>query len=354
MGPFFAWGRDVDIELPKETLLQLYRTMVTIRTFEERSVQEVTRRGIFGAVHSSAGQEAVSTGICARLTNEDYLASTHRGHGHCIAKGVDPRSMMAELFGRAGGANKGKGGSMHIADFSVGMLGANGVVGSSIPLACGAALKAKTMGTGQVAVSFFGEGGSNQGVLHECMNLASIWKLPVIFVCENNLYAESTPSDYALSIKDVADRAAGYSIPGVVVDGMDALAVYEAAGEAVKRARAGGGPTLIEAKTYRYYGHFAGDNALRYRLKEEEDEWRARDAIQAFRTRVMEENVVSEEDLNAVDSEVDKLIDGAIAFADSSPLPDSDELFSDVYVDYPADALRLGFVPAASASESQE
>ena len=336
----------MDIDLSQESLLQLYRTMVTIRIFEERMVGEVMQRGLFGAVHSSVGQEAVPTGICAHLTDRDYLASTHRGHGHCIAKGVDPSRMMAELFGRSGGANKGKGGSMPIADVNVGMLGANGVVGSSIPLACGAALKAKMTGTDQVAVSFFGEGGSNQGTLHECMNLASIWKLPVIFVCENNLYAESTPSDYALSVKDVAVRAAGYSMPGVIVDGMDVFAVYEAAGEAVERARAGEGPTLIEAKTYRYYGHFAGDNAHRYRLEEEEQEWRARDAIQAFRTRVLEENLLSTDDLNGVDATVEERIETAIAFADGSPLPEADELFADVYVDYPPEALRLGFAPA--------
>ncbi len=323
-------------------LLDLYRTMLTIREFEERAVHEVTQRGVSGAVHSSAGQEAVPTGVCSALEPGDYMASTHRGHGHCIAKGVEPSGMMAELFGRSGGTNKGKGGSMHIADFAVGMLGANGVVGSSIPLACGAALKAKTLGTGEVAVAFFGEGGSNQGVLHESMNLASIWKLPVLFVCENNLYAESTPADYAVSVTDIASRAAGYSMPGVVADGMDVLAIRQAAVEAVERARSGQGPSLLEFKTYRYYGHFAGDDALRYRTAEEQNQWRARDAIRAFRTRLLEENLVPESDLARQESLVETLIEDAVRFADASPMPEPEELFSDVYVDYPESALRAG------------
>jgi pyruvate dehydrogenase E1 component alpha subunit len=250
--------------------------------------------------------------------------------------------MMAELFGRSGGTNKGKGGSMHIADFAIGMLGANGVVGSSIPLACGAALKAKTLGTGEVAVAFFGEGGSNQGVLHESMNLASIWKLPVLFVCENNLYAESTPADYAVSVTDIASRAAGYSMPGVVADGMDVLAVRQAAVEAVERARSGDGPSLLEFKTYRYHGHFAGDNTLRYRTAEEQDQWRARDAITTFRNRLLEENLVPESDLAHQETVVEALIEDAVRFADASPMPDPEELFSDVYVNYPESALRAG------------
>ena len=267
------------MEMDRDTLLKLYTTMVTIRNFEERGIPETGQRRMSASVHSSAGQEAVPTGVCSQLTNEDYMGSTHRGHGHCIAKGVEPRTMMAELFGRATGSNKGKGGSMHIADMSKGMLGTNGVVGASIPLAVGAALTSKVKKLGRVAVAFFGDGASNQGVLHESMNLASVWKLPVIFVCENNGYAMSTPSEYALSTAHVSDRAAGYDMPGIHVDGMDVFAVYDAAGQAVARARAGEGPTLMECETYRFYGHTAFDDPLTYRSKEEEDHWRARDPL---------------------------------------------------------------------------
>ncbi|CAI8034946.1 Acetoin:2,6-dichlorophenolindophenol oxidoreductase subunit alpha [Geodia barretti] len=216
-----------------------------------------------------------------------YIGSTHRGHGHCIAKGVDPKLMMAELFGRTTGPNKGKGGSMHIADMSKGMLGTNGVVAASVPLALGAALTSKLRGLGRVAVAFFGDGGANQGVLHECMNLASVWKLPVIFCCENNGYAESTPVEYALSTARVADRAAGYDMPGIHVDGMDVFDVFEAAGEAVRRARAGEGPSLLECRTYRFYGHTVFDNPLSYRTQEEQDYWRTRDPLKLFRERVV-------------------------------------------------------------------
>ena len=326
--------------LPKETLLYAYRTMTTIRTFEERMMQEMTTRQYSGSVHSSAGQEAVPTGICAHLTDSDYLASTHRGHGHCIAKGVDPVAMMAELFGKATGTNRGKGGSMHIADTSRGMLGANGVVGASIPLAVGAALKIKVQGGDQVAVAFFGDGGANQGILHESMNLASIWKLPVIFLCENNLYAESTPVEYSTSIQNIADRAAGYSMPGLIADGMDFFSVYEKAGEAVARARAGEGPTLLECKTYRFYGHFAGDDPKRYRTEEEVSYWRARDPIVHLRARVLEENLVPASELDAIDGQVEALIEESIVLADRAPLPPPEDLFTYVYTEYPQAALR--------------
>ena len=326
--------------LPKETLLYAYRTMATIRTFEERMMREMTTRQYSGSVHSSAGQEAVPTGICAHLTDRDYLASTHRGHGHCIAKGVDPIAMMAELFGRASGTNRGKGGSMHIADTSRGMLGANGVVSASVPLAVGAALKIKVQGGDQVAVAFFGDGGANQGILHESMNLASIWKLPVIFVCENNLYAESTPVEYSTSIQNVADRAAGYSMPGLIADGMDFFSVYEKAAEAVARARAGEGPTLLECKTYRFYGHFAGDDPKRYRTEEEVSYWRARDPIVQLRTQALEENLVPASELDAIDGQVEALIEESIKLADRAPLPPPEDLFTDVYAEYPQAALR--------------
>ena len=330
------------MDLSRETLLKLYETMVTIRDFEEIGIYEMGQRRLSGSVHSSAGQEAVPTGICAHLKDTDYIASTHRGHGHCIAKGVDPTLMMAELFGRVTGTNKGKGGSMHIADMSKGMLGTNGVVAASVPLAVGAALTSSINGTEHVAVAFFGDGGANQGVLHESMNLASVWKLPVIFVCENNHYAESTPVEYALSVENVADRAVAYNMPGVVVDGMDLFAVYEAAGEAVELARSGRGPSLLECKTYRYYGHTVFDNPRTYRTEEEEQHWRSRDPLTLFRTRVLEEGAIEQEELDDIDTRAEQLIRAAIKFADESPLPSAEEVYSDVYVDYPTKELSRG------------
>ena len=330
------------MDLSRETLLKLYTTMATIRNFEERGIPETGQRAMSASVHSSAGQEAVPTGICAHLSDEDYIGSTHRGHGHCIAKGVDPKTMMAELFGRATGNNKGKGGSMHIADMSKGMLGTNGVVAASVPLAVGAALTSKLKNLGRVAVAFFGDGGANQGVLHESMNLASVWKLPVIFCCENNGYAESTPVEYALSTANVSDRAAGYNMPGINVDGMDVFAVYDAAGQAVARARAGEGPSLLECRTYRFYGHTVFDNPLSYRTKEEEDRWRARDPLKLFREAVLPLGEITLEELDQIDAEAAQLMEDAIKFADESPLPDPLEIYDDVYVSYPAELLKRG------------
>ena len=330
------------MEMDRNTLLGLYKTMVTIRRFEERGIPETGQRGMSASVHSSAGQEAVPTGVCAHLANEDYIGSTHRGHGHCIAKGVDPRRMMAELFGRSTGPNKGKGGSMHISDMSKGMLGTNGIVAASVPLAVGAGLTSKVKKLGRVAVAFFGDGAANQGVVHESMNLASVWKLPVIFCCENNGYAMSTPAEYSLSVAHVADRADGYSMPGVQVDGMDVFAVYDAAGKAVARARAGDGPTLLECQTYRYYGHTVFDSPLNYRTKEEEDHWRARDPIKQFRETVLPLGEITTEELDQIDQEAGDLMDEAIKFADESPLPEALELYDDVYVSYPLDELKRG------------
>ena len=330
------------MEIDRDTLLHLYKTMVTIRHFEERGIPETGQRGMSASVHSSAGQEAVATGVCAQLNLDDYIGSTHRGHGHCIAKGMEPKFMMAELFGRATGSNKGKGGSMHIVDMSKGMLGTNGVVGASIPLALGAALTSKVKKLNRVAVAFFGDGGANQGILHETMNLASIWSLPVVFVCENNGYAMSTPTEYALSISQVSDRAAGYDMPGIHVDGMDVFAVYDAAGAAVARARAGDGPSLLECETYRYYGHTVFDNPLTYRSKEEEDHWRARDPIQHFRNTILPEGDLTAEELDQIDQEASVLMDEAIKFADESPLPEEAEIYQDVYVSYPIEELKRG------------
>ena len=330
------------MDLSRETLVKLYEAMVTIRNFEELGIYEMGQRRLSGSVHSSAGQEAVPTGVCAHLTDSDYISSTHRGHGHCIAKGVDPKLMMSELFGRFNGTNKGKGGSMHIADMSRGMLGTNGVVAASVPLAVGAALTSSIKRAGQVAVAFFGDGGANQGVLHESMNLASVWKLPVIFLCENNLYAESTPVEYALSVENVADRAAAYNMPGIVADGMDVFDVYEKAADAVQRARSGEGPSLVECKTYRYYGHTVFDNPRTYRTEEEEQYWRGRDPIISFRTRVLEEAIFSQEELDDIDQKIEQLIRDAIKFAEESPLPPLEEIYTDVYASYPLEELKRG------------
>ena len=330
------------MDLSRDALLKLYTTMATIRNFEERGIPETGQRAMSASVHSSAGQEAVPTGICANLTEEDYIASTHRGHGHCIAKGVDPKLMMAELFGRTTGTNKGKGGSMHIADMSKGMLGTNGVVAASVPLAVGAALTSKLKKLGRVAVAFFGDGGANQGVLHESMNLASVWKLPVIFCCENNGYAESTSVEYALSVANVSDRAVGYSMPGVLVDGMDVFAVYDAAEQAVERARSGEGPTLLECRTYRFYGHTVFDNPLTYRTEEEQAYWRERDPLKLFRETVIPQGEITEEELDQIDREAEELMEEAIKFADESPLPEPAEIYEDVYVNYPIDMLKRG------------
>jgi TPP-dependent pyruvate/acetoin dehydrogenase alpha subunit len=318
--------------------------MYRIRRFEETMLEQTFKGNSMGVTHPSDGQEAVPTGICAHLTQKDWIGSTHRGHGHCIAKGLETRRMMAEIMGRHTGQCHGKGGSMHIADFSKGMLGTNAIVGASIPLAVGAALTSKYQGRQKesVAVAFFGEGATSQGVLHESMNLASIWKLPVIFACENNQYAEATPSWYAVSTPDISSRAEGYNMPGVQVDGMDVFAVYDAAGEAVKRARAGEGPSFLELKTYRYHGHFHADVPEKYRTKEEEAEWKARDAIKSFEKRVTEQRLMSEADLKGIRDAIEKEISEAVDFGLSSPMPPLEELYADVYVDYsnPVQGLR--------------
>jgi pyruvate dehydrogenase E1 component alpha subunit len=326
------------MEIDKDRLLWIYTRMLRIRAFEDRVHEEYAKMRIPGFVHLYAGEEAVAVGVCAHLTDRDFITSTHRGHGHCIAKGVDLKAMMAEVFGKATGACKGKGGSMHIADVTVGMLGANGIVGGGLPMACGAALTAKTKGTDQVAVCFFGDGASNQGTFHESLNLASIWHLPVVFVAENNLYAESTPARYHQRVDRIAERAPAYRIPGQTVDGMDVFAVYEAAGAAVARARTAGGPTLLECQTYRYYGHFEGDT-MRYRTKEEVDGYRARDPIAQFRRRVLEAGMLPEGDLRAAEAQVEAEIAEAVRFAESSPPPRPEETKDDVYVSY-AGSLR--------------
>lgn len=320
-------------ELNKDSLLWMYETMVTIRRFEEQSRREADAGKLRG-MHSSIGQEAVPTGICAHLRDDDYVLGTHRSHHHCIAKGVDLKEMMAELLGKSTGTNKGKGGTMHIADINKGMLGANGVVGSNIPVATGVALSAKVRGSDQVSVVFFGDGASSQGSLHEAMNIASIWKLPVLFVCENNRYAESTPFEYAVAGGSVANRAAGYNMPGVLVDGQSALDMFEVGREAVARARAGEGPTLIEAQTYRYQGHFGADDPLGYRTQEEEDYYEARDCIASLRAHITDGGYATEGEVEALEARALQAVAAATAFADESPFPDAAELTTDVYVSY--------------------
>ena len=320
-------------DLNRDSLLWMYETMVTIRRFEEQSRREADAGKLRG-MHSSIGQEAVPTGICAHLRDDDYVLGTHRSHHHCIAKGVDLNEMMAELLGKATGTNKGKGGTMHIADINKGMLGANGVVGSNIPVATGVALSAKVRGSDQVSVVFFGDGASSQGSLHESMNIASIWKLPILFVCENNRYAESTPFEYAVAGGSIANRAAGYDMPGVLVDGQSALDMFEVGKEAVARARAGEGPTLIEAQTYRYQGHFGADDPLGYRTQEEEDYYEARDCINSLRAHITDGGYATEAEIGALEENAVVAVVAATAFADESPFPDPSELTTDVYVSY--------------------
>ncbi|QYN24599.1 thiamine pyrophosphate-dependent dehydrogenase E1 component subunit alpha [Amycolatopsis sp. DSM 110486] len=316
-----------------ETLLEAYRTMRTIRAFEERVHEEFATGDIPGFVHLYAGEEASATGVCSHLDRRDTIASTHRGHGHCIAKGVDVKAMMAEIYGRTTGSCHGKGGSMHIADLSKGMLGANGIVGGGPPLICGTALAAKQRGTGGVGVAFFGDGASNQGTTLEALNLASVWNLPAVFVAENNGYAEATSSTWSVASDNIADRAAGFGMPGVIVDGYDFFAVTEAAGEAIDRARAGGGPTLLEMKFTRYFGHFEGDQQA-YRADEVAHAREHLDCLKRFRTRVVESGELSEESLDKVDTEVAKLVEEAVAEAKAAPKPTRADLETDVYVSY--------------------
>ncbi len=320
------------MDISPEVLLDIHRRMVRIRVFEEEAgkLQEAAR--VPGALHLYVGQEAVAAAVCACLGDDDQITSTHRGHGHLVAKGGDFRAMYAELFGRTTGYCKGKGGSMHISDLSVGMLGANGIVGGGPPIAVGAAFSNKYRGTNNVAVTFFGDGASNEGTIHEAANLAAVLRLPCIFLCENNGYAEFTPQRQHQAIVDVADRAAGWGMPGVVVDGMDAIAMYEVTSEAVKRARAGGGPTLIEAKTYRFYDHVGVKGMrIRYRTDEEVEEAKLRDPIPLLEAKLAQAGILSADAAAAVHAEVLAEALEAIEFAEASPHPDPSELLTDVY-----------------------
>ncbi|HGW8614953.1 thiamine pyrophosphate-dependent dehydrogenase E1 component subunit alpha [Pseudomonas aeruginosa] len=321
--------------LSTDQLLHAYRVMRTIRAFEERLHVEFATGEIPGFVHLYAGEEASAAGVMAHLRDDDCIASTHRGHGHCIAKGVDVHGMMAEIYGKKTGVCQGKGGSMHIADLEKGMLGANGIVGAGAPLAAGAALAAKLKGSDAVAVAFFGDGGSNEGAVFEAMNLASVWNLPCLFVAENNGYAEATAANWSVACDHIADRAAGFGMPGVTVDGFDFFAVHEAAGAAIERARAGEGPSLIEVKLTRYYGHFEGD-AQTYRDPDEVKHYReTRDCLKQFRERTCHAGLLSASDLDAIDAEVKARIEDAVQRAKNDPKPEPDDLLRDVYVSYP-------------------
>lgn len=304
--------------------------MLQIRFFEERVFELYGQNLVPGTIHLYTGEEAVAVGVCSTLRVDDYITSTHRGHGHCIAKGAELKRIMAEILGKETGYCRGKGGSMHIADFNVGMLGATAVVGAGLPIATGAGLSIRLRGTTQVVVCFFGEGASNQGTFHESLNLASAWSLPVIFVCENNLYAMGTHQSRIMNIENIASRAVAYGIPGNVVDGNDVLAVYEAACKAVERARAGSGPSLIECKTYRHKGHSRVDPA-KYRPKEEVEEWRAKDPIKQLRHKLLQMDTSLETEIEEIEKEVSAEVEEAVKFAMDSPFPAPEEATEDVY-----------------------
>ncbi len=319
----------------KEELLKMLEKMLEIRDFES-SVQQYFAEGqIPGFVHLYLGEEAIAVGACSALNEDDYITSTHRGHGHLLAKGGDLKKMMAEIFGKVTGYNHGKGGSMHIADVSLGILGANGIVGAGLPIAAGSGISSHINDTNVVTVCFFGDGASNRGTFHEALNMASIWNLPVVFICENNMYGISMPQYQnngrkGQNIKDVADRAVGYGISGVTVDGNDVMAVNEAVNEAVKKARNNGGPSLIECKTYRYRGHFEGDPTV-YREDEELEEWKKKDPIKRFSDYLLEEEIVTEKEFTEIKDEIKQKVEKAIEFAQESEEPSPDDVINNVY-----------------------
>lgn len=320
------------MDLSVDVQLDLHRRMVRIRLFEEAAGRLAESNRLPGFLHLYVGEEAVAAGVCGALNDDDHITSTHRGHGHLVAKGGDFNRMMAELMGKATGYCKGKGGSMHISDTSLGMLGANGIVGAGSPIAVGAAFANRYRGRGQVAVAFFGDGSTNIGAFHEAANMACALHLPIVFACENNEYGEFTPRDKTMAITDIVDRAAGYGMPGVIVDGMDVIAVHEAAVEAVERARSGGGPSLIEAKTYRFYNHHGVQNlGLKYRSDDEVAMWKQRDPIFTLEDRMIENKAATRDRFDAIWDELRADIDTAIAFADESPYPTPDQIMVGVY-----------------------
>ena len=318
----------------KTLLMEMLRRMVRIRRFEERVIQLVDRGEIVGAAHSYIGEEAVAVGACLALRDDDWITGNHRSHGHPIAKGGDVKRAMAELLGKSTGFCKGKGGSMHLADFSIGILGESGILGSSIPTAVGAALGSMLQGNDRVAVTFFGDGASNEGVFHESINLAAIWKLPVIFLCENNQYAVSSSFKNMVASENISDRSASYNIPGVLVDGQDVIAMHEAVSVAVARARAGQGPSLIEGRTYRYQEHSLGLNRIvraPYRDDEEVEMWKLRDPIVIHQDQLVSQGIATRAEFDRVDEEVMGQIDEAVEFARNSPYPEPSALFEDMF-----------------------
>ena len=315
-----------------DDMKRMYETLVRIRKFESRAVDLFAEGQIPGFLHSYLGEEAIATGVCANLEKTDFITSTHRGHGHIIAKGGDTRYMMAELYGRTTGYCKGKGGSMHIADRDLGILGANGIVGAGQDIAVGAGLSIAYRGTNQVTACFFGDGSTNQGTFNEALNMASIWKLPIVFVCENNQFGISMSQSRHQAIKDIADRAVSYGFPGIGVDGNDVMAVYEVAREAVNRARQGQGPTLIECKTWRWRGHFEGDPSV-YKDPAEQKAWMGKEPVRRYRAFLEENKVMTADEMDAVDRRIDDEIDAAVAYAQESPLPQPEDVVKDVYTD---------------------
>ncbi len=310
--------------------LSLYRQMLLIRRFEEKCNALFLQGRIPSTLHLYIGQEAVAVGFCSLLRRDDFITSTHRPHGHAIAKGVSPRAIMAELFAKETGCCRGKGGSMHVGDIDVGMPPAIAIVGAGAPIAVGIALAAKMRESGQVCVCFFGDGGANEGAVHEAMNMAAIWSLPVIFVVENNLYAASTPVEKAFAVPNIADRAAAYGMPGVIVDGMNVLAVRECANQAIARARNKQGPTLVECKTYRLVGHSRSD-ARNYRTKQEESEWLAKDPITRLARKLIDEKLATQARLEEIENDVNAEIEDAVAYAEASPEPLPEETLEDVF-----------------------
>lgn len=316
--------------MEKERAKWIYTNMNEIRKFEEKALSLFEKNQLRGSVHLYIGQEAIASTVCSHLRDTDYITSTHRGHGHCIAKGAELGPTMAELMGKETGYCKGRGGSMHIADLTKGNLGANAIVGGGIPIAVGGALAANYKGTDQVAVTFFGDGASNQGIFHESLNLASVWKLPVIFVCENNKFGISVPTRQSTSVKDVSVRGTAYNMPATTVDGNDVLAVDEAIKEAVERAKAGEGPSLVECKTYRWCGHWTGDPEV-YRTKEELEEWKEKCPIKRFREYLLSNEIFTEAELDEIEKDVENRIEEATKFAIDSPEPDTATVMDDVF-----------------------
>jgi acetoin:2,6-dichlorophenolindophenol oxidoreductase subunit alpha len=318
------------MKMKVNSMIELYEKMVRIRKFEETTSKYYASGDIPGFVHLYMGEEAVATGVCANLNNDDYITSTHRGHGHLIAKGGDTKLMMAELFAKKTGYCKGKGGSMHICDLSLGIMGSNGIVGAGLPISVGVGFACKAKKKRQVCVCFFGDGASNRGTFHESLNLASIWDLPVIYACENNYYGISGSMKEMVAVDNISKRAGSYGIPGVTVDGNDVMGVYESTKKAVERARNGKGPTLIEFKTWRHHGHWEGDLDL-YRNKTEHNSWIEKDPIKVFAKKLIQQGVVTQKELEKIEEEISNELIEAVKFAKNSPVPEINDLYEDVY-----------------------